>query len=508
MVAADGKPEPSSQASTAPVVSAETIKSEVVVVSSSSSEGVVIAEEPVVKDEVVEGSDGKPSGLVSDVATLSSEASATPSTTTTTTATTTTTTPTTTRYISTLYIGLELDRTRFQNATLDLSRTLNMFKGTLLNEHVSMKYNGVAPVGMGVRERTLTWAELPDEVMDRVPTTLAHASTSISTSTHAPLSPSCVCVVTVKRWRAAGVQMWTTWLAMLYRISQVFDGDRAAAKVVWKQHRKVVAARVKQERHVAQNSSWVRKHATAPTGGLPGIQPPLPPATTTATPATTPAAVAADASAVVPDGAAFETPTLTSADADGAVNPSPMKALGSPADGAATAIVSAGGAAGAATATPATTAKLAAPLPVPVSSLGVANDPMRYSAKDDRALSALRAAAVGGSLPVAAGGGVVIPGLPHAACIRPVVSPSGLTPAVKGMKMATPGSSSKKRGLARSDGVDVSEAVPFALEGHGSSGGGGGPVPLAPIREFGAPRPWLAPPPVVGNKRLRLNASQ
>ena len=149
-----------------------------------------------------------------------------------------------------------------------------------------------------------------------------------------------------------------------------------------------------------------------------------------------------------------------------------------------------------------------APLPVPVSSLGVANDPMRYSAKDDRALSALRAAAVGGSLPVAAGGGVVIPGLPHAACIRPVVSPSGLTPAVKGMKMATPGSSSKKRGLARSDGVDVSEAVPFALEGHGSSGGGGGPVPLAPIREFGAPRPWLAPPPVVGNKRLRLNASQ
>jgi hypothetical protein len=44
---------------------------------------------------------------------------------------------------------------------------------------------------------------------------------------------------------------------------QVFECSREEARAAWRAHRKQVAARVKQERHVAQNSTWVRKlHST------------------------------------------------------------------------------------------------------------------------------------------------------------------------------------------------------------------------------------------------------
>ncbi len=52
---------------------------------------------------------------------------------------------------------------------------------------------------------------------------------------------------------------------------------REVAKAQWKQHRKAVATRVKQERHVAQNSTWTRRtHAAAPGAPLPPLPPPLP----------------------------------------------------------------------------------------------------------------------------------------------------------------------------------------------------------------------------------------
>ncbi len=58
---------------------------------------------------------------------------------------------------------------------------------------------------------------------------------------------------------------------------QVFDVPREVAKAQWKQHRKAVATRVKQERHVAQNSTWTRRtHAAAPGAPLPPLPPPLP----------------------------------------------------------------------------------------------------------------------------------------------------------------------------------------------------------------------------------------
>jgi hypothetical protein len=71
--------------------------------------------------------------------------------------------------------------------------------------------------------------------------------------------------------------MFTCTAAFLPLTRQVFAVPREVAKDVWKQHRKAVAARVKQERHVAQNSTWTRRtHASgAPAPALPPPPPPM-----------------------------------------------------------------------------------------------------------------------------------------------------------------------------------------------------------------------------------------
>jgi hypothetical protein len=64
--------------------------------------------------------------------------------------------------ISTYYIGLEVDRVKFQGKELNLVGSMRYFKQGLMSEWTS--WNPDPPEGLGVNGRMLNWDDLPDEV--------------------------------------------------------------------------------------------------------------------------------------------------------------------------------------------------------------------------------------------------------------------------------------------------------------------------------------------------------